>query len=151
MRNRGLVAVLSAIIPGVGQFYNGRTLDGVFWFIITPGLRIATVKGCPTAEKREEEQVSEIMGQLNDERLRMRGRGSPSNAPCFRLRLTRCLLWYGFESVADAPDAMNVGVVRRRLYAGPDAADVYVHCAAGGTPPACPRSPHQLSAAHGHP
>jgi TM2 domain-containing membrane protein YozV len=38
MRDPGLAAVLSAIIPGVGQFYNGRIL----WLIITPGLWIGT-------------------------------------------------------------------------------------------------------------
>jgi len=47
MRDRGLVAVLNAIIPGVGGFYNERTLDGVFWFIITPGLRIGTGERLP--------------------------------------------------------------------------------------------------------
>jgi TM2 domain-containing membrane protein YozV len=38
MRDPGLAAVLSAIIPGIGQFYNGRIL----WLIITPGLWIGT-------------------------------------------------------------------------------------------------------------
>ena len=38
MRDPGLAAVLSAIIPGVGQFYNGRILAGILWLIITPGL-----------------------------------------------------------------------------------------------------------------
>ena len=38
MRDPGLAAVLSAIIPGVGQFYNGRIL----WLIITPGVWIGT-------------------------------------------------------------------------------------------------------------
>ena len=32
--------VFSAIIPGVGQFYNGRILAGILWLIITPGLWI---------------------------------------------------------------------------------------------------------------
>ena len=36
MRDPGLAAVLSAIIPGVGQFYNGRILAGILWLIITP-------------------------------------------------------------------------------------------------------------------
>jgi TM2 domain-containing membrane protein YozV len=31
MRDPGLAAVLSAIIPGVGQFYNGRILAGILW------------------------------------------------------------------------------------------------------------------------
>jgi TM2 domain-containing membrane protein YozV len=42
MRDPGLAAVLSAIIPGVGQFYNGRILAGILWLIITPGLWIGT-------------------------------------------------------------------------------------------------------------
>jgi TM2 domain-containing membrane protein YozV len=37
-RNPGLAAVLSLIIPGVGQFYNGCILRGIFWLILTPGL-----------------------------------------------------------------------------------------------------------------
>ena len=41
MRDRGLAAVLSLIIPGVGQFYNGRILPGIL-LIITPGLWIGT-------------------------------------------------------------------------------------------------------------
>jgi TM2 domain-containing membrane protein YozV len=42
MRDPGVAAVLSAIIPGVGQFYNGRFLAGILWLIITPGLWIGT-------------------------------------------------------------------------------------------------------------
>lgn len=42
MRNPILAAVLSAIIPGVGQLYNGRILAGILWLIITPGLWIGT-------------------------------------------------------------------------------------------------------------
>jgi TM2 domain-containing membrane protein YozV len=38
MKNPGTAAVLSLIIPGVGQFYNGTFWRGVFWLIITPGL-----------------------------------------------------------------------------------------------------------------
>jgi TM2 domain-containing membrane protein YozV len=34
----GLAAVLSFIIPGLGQFYNGKFLRGIFWLIVTPGL-----------------------------------------------------------------------------------------------------------------
>ena len=40
MRDPVLAAVLSAIIPGVGQLYNGRILAGILWLIITPGLWI---------------------------------------------------------------------------------------------------------------
>ena len=42
MRNPGLAAVLSVIIPGVGQIYNGQFLWAIFWFIITPGAWIGT-------------------------------------------------------------------------------------------------------------
>ena len=38
MKNPGLAAVLSALIPGIGQFYNGDFLRGIFWLIVTPGL-----------------------------------------------------------------------------------------------------------------
>jgi TM2 domain-containing membrane protein YozV len=37
MRNPGTAALLSFIVPGVGQIYNGRFLWGIFWLIITPG------------------------------------------------------------------------------------------------------------------
>ena len=36
--NPGIAAILSFVIPGVGQFYNGKFLRGVFWLIVTPGL-----------------------------------------------------------------------------------------------------------------
>jgi TM2 domain-containing membrane protein YozV len=42
VRDPGLAAVLSLIIPGVGQLYNGRILAGILWLIITPGLWIGT-------------------------------------------------------------------------------------------------------------
>jgi TM2 domain-containing membrane protein YozV len=42
MRDSGLAAVLSAIVPRIGQFYNGRILAGILWLIITPGLWIGT-------------------------------------------------------------------------------------------------------------
>ena len=38
VRNPGLAAVLSLLIPGVGQIYNGDFLRGIFWLIVTPGL-----------------------------------------------------------------------------------------------------------------
>lgn len=41
-RNPGLAAVLSLVIPGVGQIYNGDFLRGVFWLIVTPGLWIGS-------------------------------------------------------------------------------------------------------------
>lgn len=42
MRDPGLAAVLSLLIPGVGQFYNGRILAGILWLILTPGLWIGS-------------------------------------------------------------------------------------------------------------
>ena len=42
MKNPGTAAVLSAILPGLGQFYNGDFLRGIFWLIITPGLWIGS-------------------------------------------------------------------------------------------------------------
>ena len=41
MKNPGTAAVLSLVIPGVGQFYNGDFLRGIFWLIVTPGIRPA--------------------------------------------------------------------------------------------------------------
>jgi TM2 domain-containing membrane protein YozV len=37
-----VAAVLSAILPGIGQFYNGDFLRGIFWLIVTPGFWIGT-------------------------------------------------------------------------------------------------------------
>ena len=42
MKNPGTAAVLSVILPGLGQFYNGDFLRGIFWLIITPGFWIGT-------------------------------------------------------------------------------------------------------------
>jgi TM2 domain-containing membrane protein YozV len=42
VRNPGLAAVLSALLPGLGQFYNGDFLRGIFWLIVTPGLWIGS-------------------------------------------------------------------------------------------------------------
>jgi TM2 domain-containing membrane protein YozV len=41
-KDPGLAAVLSLLIPGVGQFYNGEFLRGIFWLIVTPGFWIGT-------------------------------------------------------------------------------------------------------------
>lgn len=38
----GFACVLSFFIPGVGQFFNGEFLRGIFWLIITPGFYIGT-------------------------------------------------------------------------------------------------------------
>jgi TM2 domain-containing membrane protein YozV len=40
--NPGTAAVLSLLIPGVGQIYNGDFLRGIFWLIVTPGFWIGT-------------------------------------------------------------------------------------------------------------
>jgi TM2 domain-containing membrane protein YozV len=42
VKNPGLAAVLSALLPGLGQFYNGEFLRGIFWLIVTPGLWIGS-------------------------------------------------------------------------------------------------------------
>src|SRR5215204_1306375 len=91
------------------------------------------------------------MGHLNYGMLTREWARTQSNAPFFRWRLIRGLLRYGLKPVAEAPDTVDVGVVGRCLYTGPDAADVYVHRAAGGPPPRRSRTPDQLSATHGHP
>jgi hypothetical protein len=38
----GTAAVISFIIPGGGQIYNGDFLRGIFWLIVTPGLWVGT-------------------------------------------------------------------------------------------------------------
>ncbi len=40
--NPGTAAVLSLVIPGVGQIYNGDFLRGIFWLIVTPGMWLGT-------------------------------------------------------------------------------------------------------------
>jgi TM2 domain-containing membrane protein YozV len=42
MRDPGLAGLLSLIVPGIGQLYNGRILAGLFWLIITPGFWIGS-------------------------------------------------------------------------------------------------------------
>lgn len=42
MRDPYLAGVLSLIIPGVGQIYNGRILAGILWLVFTPGFWIGT-------------------------------------------------------------------------------------------------------------
>ena len=41
-KDPGAAAVLSLIVPGIGQFYNGDFLRGLFWLIITPGFWIGS-------------------------------------------------------------------------------------------------------------
>jgi TM2 domain-containing membrane protein YozV len=38
----GIAAVLSFLIPGLGQMYNGKFLRGLFWLIVTPGMWLGT-------------------------------------------------------------------------------------------------------------
>ena len=36
-KHPGFAAVLSLLVPGVGQFYCARWGWGIFWLIVTPG------------------------------------------------------------------------------------------------------------------
>lgn len=42
MKNPGVAAVLSLVVPGVGQIYNGAFLRGIFWLVVTPGFWIGS-------------------------------------------------------------------------------------------------------------
>ena len=42
MKNPGTAAVLSFILPGLGQIYNGTFWRGLFWLIVTPGFWLGT-------------------------------------------------------------------------------------------------------------
>jgi TM2 domain-containing membrane protein YozV len=42
MRDPFTAGLLSFLIPGIGQLYNGRILAGILWLIITPGFWIGT-------------------------------------------------------------------------------------------------------------
>jgi len=42
MTKPGIAAVLSFLLPGMGQLYNGFFLRAIFWFIITPGLWVGS-------------------------------------------------------------------------------------------------------------
>jgi TM2 domain-containing membrane protein YozV len=42
MSRPGVAAVLSFLIPGIGQFYNGAFLRGLFWLVITPGFWVGS-------------------------------------------------------------------------------------------------------------
>ena len=46
MRNPTIALVLSLIVPGLGQLYNGRILAGILWLValitIIPGFWIGT-------------------------------------------------------------------------------------------------------------
>jgi TM2 domain-containing membrane protein YozV len=41
-KDPGLAAVLSVVVPGVGQIYNGEFLRALFWLVVTPGFWIGT-------------------------------------------------------------------------------------------------------------
>lgn len=41
-KNPGTAAVLSFLVPGIGQIYNGAFLRALFWLIVTPGFWIGT-------------------------------------------------------------------------------------------------------------
>ena len=41
-QGNNLAGLLSFLIPGVGQVYNGRWIWAVVWLVITPGLWIGT-------------------------------------------------------------------------------------------------------------
>ena len=42
LKNPGNAAVMSFILPGIGQIYNGDFLRGIFWLIVTPGLWVGS-------------------------------------------------------------------------------------------------------------
>jgi TM2 domain-containing membrane protein YozV len=42
MSKPGVAAVLSFVVPGVGQLYNGAFLRALFWLVITPGFWIGS-------------------------------------------------------------------------------------------------------------
>lgn len=42
MRDPVLAGILSFIIPGLGQLYNGQIIAGILWLILTPGFWIGT-------------------------------------------------------------------------------------------------------------
>lgn len=37
MEKQGVSAVLSLLVPGAGQIYNGDFIRGAFWLVVTPG------------------------------------------------------------------------------------------------------------------
>jgi TM2 domain-containing membrane protein YozV len=42
MRDPFTAGLLSLLVPGIGQLYNGRILAGIIWLLITPGFWIGT-------------------------------------------------------------------------------------------------------------
>ena len=41
-RTPGTAALLSIIVPGIGQIYAGHIVWGIFWLIVTPGFWIGS-------------------------------------------------------------------------------------------------------------
>jgi len=41
-KSPGIAAVLSLLMPGIGQIYAGHWFWGLFWLIVTPGFWIGT-------------------------------------------------------------------------------------------------------------
>ena len=41
-KDPGIAAILSFVVPGAGQIYNGEFLRGIFWLVITPGFWLGT-------------------------------------------------------------------------------------------------------------
>jgi TM2 domain-containing membrane protein YozV len=41
-RHPGIAAAMSAVLPGLGQIYNGQIWWAIFWFVVTPGLWIGS-------------------------------------------------------------------------------------------------------------
>lgn len=42
MKDPGIAGVMSFVIPGAGQIYNGTFLRALFWLIVTPGLWVGS-------------------------------------------------------------------------------------------------------------
>jgi hypothetical protein len=42
LSNAGVAAILSLVVPGVGQIYNGDFIRGAFWLVATPGFWIGS-------------------------------------------------------------------------------------------------------------
>ena len=62
MKNPGLAAVLSALLPGLGQIYNGDFLRAIFWLIVTPGRWIGPKYGWSTSPLSSPRLVSASAG-----------------------------------------------------------------------------------------
>lgn len=42
MKDPGIAGVMSFVIPGAGQIYNGTFLRALFWLVVTPGLWVGS-------------------------------------------------------------------------------------------------------------